>query len=73
MVLGFHMKTAEVIENHLEGERLPRTGSARRSPKTVEQQLTGCTLTELMQRSETVTEVLKHILHFSVPLPKDRR
>jgi hypothetical protein len=65
------MKTAELIQSNLEGEQFPRTGTARRSPQSVEQQLSGCTLTELMERSETVTEVLKRILQFSVPVPKN--
>ena len=65
------MKTAHIIKVEVKGAEPPRTASARRSPNDVEQQLTGYTLPELMRRSETVTEVLKHILEF--PLPKNIR
>lgn len=67
------MKRKEVIEVDFKSDPETHTGSARRSPKCVEQQLTGCTLTELMERSEAITEVLKRILQDSAPLPKNVR
>ncbi|MGZ4975142.1 MAG: hypothetical protein ACXWDN_20460 [Limisphaerales bacterium] len=67
------MKAAEVSKVECTRQQTRSTGTARRSPRYIEQQLTGCTLPELMQRSETVKEVMKHLLEFSVPLKKNMR
>jgi len=61
------------MEVEYKSQQPHRTGSARRSPRYVEEQLAEFTSAELMQRSNQMTEVLKHLLKFSVPSKKNIR
>jgi hypothetical protein len=67
------MKTPQSMN---EQERVvPRigTGTARRDHSYEQGRIDENTLERLIARSEAITETLRHILYFSVPLPKNVR
>jgi hypothetical protein len=53
------------------GRETQSTGTARLYPKQIGNSAPGYSLDEFIQRSEQMTDVLKHILVFRVPTPKN--
>jgi hypothetical protein len=64
------MKARELIEERPRARQTGSTGTARRHPRVIGNQFAGYSLDDLIQRSEQVTEVMKHFLTFPIKLPK---
>ena len=67
------MKGPVVIEKESRDRQVDSTGTARRYQKILGNQFPGYSLDEFIERSEQMTEVLKHFLVFPMTPPKKAR